>query len=250
MFTPKRLFFSLGFLFLTVIIGWTTWNFIIVRPKLIGNPIVRYNTESQITTNDTVDAAVIEKSQIGKNIKEHDTSETHKEPKVMSQSVREENKNTTASSTQKESDKYTDYPPKSNDKKLTAEELAKRRAEAKMIIKNYKIQVNELLNSTNELKKQSERSKASYNRNEMRAKLVKRLNSLSAEEQKAYFEDIKSGKAIDDALEKMMTAFKEEGIPDSFIGVYFELLKPQLAQKFDAEKHLEELRADGFKPKF
>ena len=84
----------------------------------------------------------------------------------------------------------------------------------------------------------------------MRAKLVKRLNSLSAEEQKAYFEDIKSGKAIDDALEKMRTAFKEEGIPDSFIGVYFELLKPQLAQKFDAEKHLEELRADGFKPKF
>lgn len=246
MFTRKHIILGLILSFLTVIIGWTTWYFVIVRPKLIAEPIIWYNTKSQITTDDKVNTAAGEKSQIRKI----GTAGTHKSPKVRSQSVREGNKNTTASSTQKEPDKYTDHPHKSNDKELTAEELAKRKAEIEEEVKNIKNQLNELNFSFDVIKKQAVRLKASSNKDEIRSKLVERLNSLSAEEQKAYFEDIKSGKAIDDALEKMRTAFKEEGIPDSFIGVYFELLKPQLAQKFDAEKHLEELRADGFKPKF
>ena len=79
---------------------------------------------------------------------------------------------------------------------------------------------------------------------------MKRLNSLSAEEQKNYFEDLRSGKTVDDTLETVRTTFKEGGIPDSFTVVFLELLKPRLAQELDAEKHLEELRADGFEPKF
>ncbi|MDE0482638.1 MAG: hypothetical protein OXI67_08690 [Candidatus Poribacteria bacterium] len=250
MFTWKRLFLSLGFLFLIVIIGWTTWYFTIVRPKLIGNPIVLYNTKPQITAADRVNAAVTEKSQIRKNTQENGTAETHKPPKVRSQFVREGNKNATASLTQKESDKHTEHPDKSNGKKLSDEELAKRKADAERILKHYRTQIDELLYSTNELKKESERFKASYNQNEMRAKLVRRLNSLSAEDQQNYFEDIKSGKAVDDALETVRTTFKEGGIPDSFTEVFLELLKPQFSGESYAEKHLEELRAHGFEPKF
>jgi len=245
MFTWKRLFLSLGFLFLTAIMGWTTWYFAIVRPKLIAEPVIRYNTKSQITEDDRVDTAG-EKSQISKNA----TAETHKDLKDRSQSVREGNKNATASLTQKESDKHTEHPDKSNGKKLSDEELAKRKADAERILKHFRTQIDELRYSTNELKKESERFKASYNQNEIRAKLVKRLNSLSAEDQKAYFEDIKSGKAVDDALETMKTTFKEGGIPDSFTEVFLELLKPQFSGESYAEKHLEELRAHGFEPKF
>ncbi len=246
MFTWKRLFLSLGFLFLTVIIGWATWYFTIVRPKLIAEPIIRYNTKPQITAADRVDAAAGEKSQIKKN----GTAETHKDLKDRSQSVREGNKNATASLTQKESDKHTEHPDKSNGKKLSDEELAKRKADAERILKHYRTQIDELRYSTNELKKESERFKASYNENEMRAKLVKRLNSLSAKEHQTYFEDIKSGKAVDDVLETVRSTFKEGGIPDSTVQVFLELLKPQFSGESYAEKHLEELRAHGFKPKF
>lgn len=246
MFTWKRLFFSLGFLLFIVTIGWTIWYFTIVRPKLIAEPIIRYNTKPQITAVDRVDASAGEKSHIKKN----GTAETHKDLKVRSQSVREGNKNATASSTQKELDKYTDHPQKYNDKELTAEELAKIRAEKAEEVKDIRNQLNELKYSSDVIKKRSEILKASYNKGEIQSKLVKRLNSLSAEDQKTYFEDIRSGKAVDDFLETVRTTFKDRGIPDSFTVVFLELLKPQLAQELDAEKHLEELRADGFEPKF
>lgn len=250
MFTWKRLFLSLGFLFLIVIIGWTTWYFSIVRPKLIGNPIVLYNTKPQITAADKVDAAVTEKSQIRKNTQENGAAETHKSSKVRSQSMHEENKNTTASPTQKEPDKDTDHPHKSNDKELTDEELAKRKAEIEEEMKDIRNQLNELNYSFDMIKKQAERLKASSNKDEIRSKLVKRLNSLSAEDQKAYFEDIRSGKAVDNFLETFRTGLTEKGIPNSFIQVYLEYLRPQLDQELDAEKHLEDLRAHGFEPKF
>ena len=250
MFTRKHIILGLVLSFLTVIIGWTTWYFVIVRPKLIAEPIIRYNTKSQITTDDKVNTAAGEKSQIRKI----GTAGTHKSPKVRSQSVREGNKNTTASSTQKEPDKYIDHPHKSNDKELTAEELAKRKAKRKAEIeeevKNIKNQLNELNFSFDVIEKQAVRLKASSNKDEIRSKLVERLNSLSAEDQEAYFEDIKSGKAIDNYLETFRTGLTEKGIPDSFIQVYLEYLRPQLSQDLDAEKYLKELREHGFEPKF
>ncbi|RKU29604.1 hypothetical protein C6497_05560 [Candidatus Poribacteria bacterium] len=63
MFTWKRLFLSLVFLFLTVILGWAAWYASIVRPKLIAEPVMRYNTESQTTMENTSDAASVETSQ-------------------------------------------------------------------------------------------------------------------------------------------------------------------------------------------
>lgn len=246
MFTWKRLFLSLGFLFLIVIIGWGTWYFTIPRSTLMVKPKTIYNTNPQLTVDDFPDSSEVKTHQTA----EYDTSESQNPPKVKSRLIREGNSNEESSSTQKELDKHIHQSPNSNDKKLSDEEFATRRATAEKEMNKINDQVNELSYSLNELKRQAEKLNASYNEDEIRAILVLRLNALSTEEQKAYFDDIKSGKAVDDTLETVKTTFKEGGIPDSFIEVFFELLKPQLAQELDAEKHLEELRAHGFKPKF
>lgn len=246
MFTWKRILFSLGFLFLIAILGWVIRYFTVVRPTFMEKPITRHNTTPQITVDDSPDSSNVKTHQT----EENDTSEAQNPPKVRSQSVREGNRNTASSPTQKVLDKQTHRSPNSNDKKLSDEEFAKRRTEAEKEVEKIINQVNELSYSLNELKKQAEKLNASYNEDEIRAKLVKRLNMLSAEKQKDYFEDIKSGKAIEDFLETFKTGLKEEGTPDSFIQVYLELLRPQLYKELDAEKHFEELRTHGFEPKF
>ncbi len=55
--------YSVGILAIVVVLGWTTWYFAIVHPKLIAEPIIRYNTESQIAADNTPDATSVKTSQ-------------------------------------------------------------------------------------------------------------------------------------------------------------------------------------------
>ncbi len=122
MLTLKRIFLASGILCVIGILGWTIWYSAIVRPKLVGKPVMRYNTKPQITADDKVDTAVGKKSQIGKNTQEDGTAETHKHP------VREGTENATLSSTQKESDQQAHS---SETHQHSEEELAKWEQEKK-----------------------------------------------------------------------------------------------------------------------
>ncbi len=247
MFTGKRLFFSLGFLFLIIIMVWVTWYFTIVRPKLIAEPVMRDNTKLQIATDDTVDAAVIKKSPIVENTQENDTSKTHKRPKAMSQSGHEGIENATSLRKQKESDSLTHHPDESNDhnhKDLSVEKME----EARKYIETVRNELNEFEARINELKKHSEIRNT---------ELANHLNTLSAKEQQAYFDNIRSGKV----LEKMPPNFfesarvnmqskdySEEAI-DEVLGL-FKQEGQNFASEAGAKRHLEKLKKYGFEPKF
>jgi len=243
MFTWKRLFLSLGFLFLIIIIGWTTWYFAVVRPKLIAEPIKRYNTESQITTDDTSDTGTVETSQEQKISQEKgETVNRHAEG---------EGTENTAPFVSEKLNQHTHHSHKSNGKELSAEELAKKKAEMERERKKFeaaRTQLNELQTSLNELKRHVEI------RNE---ELVNHLNSLSAEEQQAYFENIRSGKVLEElppnffelAKANMLSrGFSEETIDKTFGDLKREIQK--YASEAGAKRHLEKLRAHGFEPKF
>ena len=139
MFTWKRLSLSLGFLFLILIIGWTTWYFTIVRPKLIEDPITLYNTKSQITRDDTSDRATVETSQ-GQKI-------SQEENETVDRHVEGGGTENAAPLVSKELNQHTHHLDESNDEELSAEELAKKKAEMereRKVVETYKARVNEL----------------------------------------------------------------------------------------------------------
>ena len=106
----------------------------------------------------------------------------------------------------------------------------------------------------NELKKHAEiRNK----------ELANHLNSLSAKEQQAYFENIRSGKVLEELPPNFFelarvnlqskeyseeAIFKEEAIDKVLRGFKQEIQK--FASEAGAKRHLEKLRAHGFEPKF
>ena len=245
MFTWKRLFFSLGFLFLTVIIGWATWYFTIVRPKLIAEPVMRYNTESQTTMENTSDAAVAGKSHIKKDTQEDNTVQTHKHPENVSQSKREGSKNIASSPAQKESDQqaHSSKTHPHNDEEW-AKEL-KEIEEFSEIVRERTAGVKARLKLMEE-----NRAKRMYEK-------ANRLNSLSAEEQQAYFDNMRDGKEVAKILPNFFEALRNNAktldIPDEITDTFVENFKQRMQERTSeagVKRHLEELRAHGFKPKF
>ncbi len=242
MFTWKRLFLSLGFLFLIVIIGWTTWYFTIVRPKLIAEPVMRYNTESQTTMENTSDAASVETSQgqkISQEEDDDDTTDTHAES--------EGSVNTLPDSVSEVLNQHTHHPDDSNGhnhKDLSAEEMDKKRK----YLETVDNKINEFRVRINEGKKHSEiRNK----------EIANHLNSLSAEEQQAYFENIRSGKVLEEMppnfYESAKVNMRSKGHSEETIDEVLELFKQQIqnfASEAGAKRHLEMLRDHGFVPKF
>ncbi|MDE0635239.1 MAG: hypothetical protein OXI43_05215 [Candidatus Poribacteria bacterium] len=242
MFTWKRLFLSLGFLFLVIIIGWTTWYYAIVRPKLIAEPIILYNTKSQTTMENTSDAASVETSQgqkISQEEDDDDTTDTHVES--------EGSVNTLPDSVSEVLNQHTHHPDDSNGhnhKDLSAEEMDKERK----YLETIDNKINEFRARINEFKKQSEiRNK----------EIANHLNSLSAEEQQAYFENIRSGKVLEEMppnlFESLRVNGQSKGYSEEAIDEVLELFKQEI-QKFASEagakRHLEKLRDHGFVPKF
>ena len=134
------------------------------------------------------------------------------------------------------------HPPKTrphNDKELAA--LAEAREKREML-EEYLATVQADL--TNSASREAERKKAIYEE-------VKRLNSRSAEEQQAYFESIRSGKMLDDFIEKFRTEAKTQGFSDIVIETYIELFESLVSDPESmAIQELEKLRAHGFEPKF
>ena len=238
MFTWKRFFLSLGFLFLIVIIGWSTWYFTTVRPKLIRDPIVLYNTESEKTVDETPDAASVETSQ-GQKISRDDTTDTHADS--------EDTENTALPLVSEKLKQHTHHPDKSNDsnhKDLSAEEMDKKRK----YLETIDNKLNEIKAGIDEVKKQSEiRNK----------EIANHLNSLSAEEQQAYFENIRSGKVLEEMppnfFESLRVNGQSKGYSEETIDEVLELFKQQIqnfASEAGAKRHLEMLRDHGFVPKF
>ena len=224
--------------------GWTTWYLCVVRPQTTEKPAIKvFNTKNVRTIGDTPDAVTIETSQ-GQEISEN-------KEETVDRYAKGEGKENAAPLVSKESNQHTHHSDKSNDEEISAEELAKKNAEMERQRKEleaYKDRMNELGATLNELKKHSEiRNK----------EIANHLNSLSAKEQQAYFENIRSGKVLEEMppnfFESAKVNMQSKGYSEEVIDEGFRLFKQEI-QKFASEagakRHLEKLRTHGFEPKF
>ena len=192
---------------------------------------------------DIPDAASIETSQ------EQEISEN--EDKTVDRSAKDEGTENAASLVSKESNQHTHRSDKPNDEEISAEELVKKKAEMerqRKELETYKDRMNELGATLNELKKHSEiRNK----------EIANHLHSLSAKEQQAYFENIRSGKVLEEMppnfFESARVNMQSKGYSEEVIDEGLRLFKQEI-QKFASEagakRHLEKLRTHGFNPKF
>ncbi|RKU29603.1 hypothetical protein C6497_05555 [Candidatus Poribacteria bacterium] len=131
-----------------------------------------------------------------------------------------------------------------NHKDLSAEEMDKERKYMETV--NNKLSVFKA--RINEFKKHSEiRNKENANH----------LNSLSAEEQQVYFENIRSGKVLEEMppnffesarVNMQSKEYSEEAI-DEVLGSFKQVIQ-NFASEAGAKRHLEKLRDPGFEPKF
>lgn len=239
MFTWKRLFLRLVFLFLFIVIGWTTWYFAIVRPKLLDNPITVYNSDSHAKSDNTSDAETVNTFQ-GKKISQEENT-TDKRAK------REDPKNTTPRLMPEELKGHSHNPVKShtsNHKSLSHETGDRER----QYIETVTTELDEIKARLNALKKHSELRNI---------ELANHLNSLSAKEQQAYFENIRSGKVLEemppDFFEVARANLQSKEYSEETIDKVFGLFKQEIlkyASEAGAKRHLEKLRAYGFVPKF
>lgn len=243
MLTWKRIFLASCILCLTVIMGWTTWYFFVVRPKSTVKPAIKvFNTKNVSTMTDTPDAASIETSQGQKLSQEDDdTTDTHVESEGSVNIL------PAPDSVSEVLNQHTHHPDDSNGhnhKDLSAEEMDKERK----YIETVNNELNEFKAKINELKKHSEiRNK----------EIANHLNSLSAKEQQAYFENIRSGKVLEEMppnfFESARANAQSSGYSEEAIDIVLRGFKQEI-QKFASEagakRHLEKLRAHGFEPKF
>ena len=233
MFTWKRFFLASSILCVIVIIGWITWYFTIVHPKLIRESAMQYNynTESQIAA----DATSVETSQRQKI--------SQVESETVDRYVEGGGTENAAPLVSKELNQHTHHLDKPNDEELSAAELAKKKAEMESERKEfeaYKNRINESRARLNELNKHAEI------RNE---ELANHLNSLSAKKQQAYFENIRSGKVLEELppdffevtrANLLSKEFSEETIEKVLKGFKQEIQK--FASEAGAKRHLEMLR--------
>ena len=243
MFTWKRIFLAAGILCVTVIMGWATWYFCVVRPKLTAEPTIKvFNAKSTRTADDAQDVASVETSQGQKISQEEDDDDTTDTLVESEGSV-----NTLPDSVSEVLNQHTHHPDDSNGhnhKDLSAEEMDKKRK----YLETIDNKLNEIKAGIDEVKKQSEiRNK----------EIANHLNSLSAEEQQAYFENIRSGKVLEEMppnfFESARVNGQSKGYSEETIDEVLELFKQQIqnfASEAGAKRHLEKLREHGFKPKF
>ena len=243
MFTWKKIFLASGISCVIGILGWAIWYSAIVRPKLIARTgLCCYNTESQTTMENTSDAASVETSQGQKISQEEDDDDTTDTLVESEGSV-----NTLPDSVSEVLNQHTHHPDDSNGhnhKDLSAEEMDKKRK----YLETIDNKLNEIKAGIDEVKKQSEiRNK----------EIANHLNSLSAEEQQAYFENIRSGKVLEEMppnfFESLRVNGQSKGYSEETIDEVLELFKQQIqnfASEAGAKRHLEMLRDHGFVPKF
>ena len=202
-----------------------------------------FNTKNVRTIGDTPDTASIETSQ-GQEISEN-------EDETVDRRAEGDATENAASLVSKESNQHTHRSDKPNDEEISAEELAKKKTEMerqRRELEAYKVRVNEIGATLNELNKHSEiRNK----------EIANHLNSLSPKEQQAYFENIRSGKVLEEMapnfFESARVNMQSRGYSEETIDKVLKDFKQEI-QKFASEagakRHLEKLRTHGFNPKF
>ncbi|RKU30762.1 hypothetical protein C6497_03525 [Candidatus Poribacteria bacterium] len=238
----KHLFLSLGFLFLTVIIGWTTWYITIVRPKIISEPVVIYNVKEPKAANKNTDTLVVKSSEKKNNIQADDAI---KPQNGASQSKVVKEKNDSVETKQKsDQNKHS-----SETHQHSKEDLARWAKEIKELKDMEKVMNEKLAYFHADLKNIEKRSQRRLKEK------ANRLNSLSAKEQQAYFDDMRNGLAENpsDYFDSIQNTAQSAGIPDLLTSIFLEdfkqIIREGLSEE-DVREHLEELRAHGFKPKF
>ncbi|MDE0482639.1 MAG: hypothetical protein OXI67_08695 [Candidatus Poribacteria bacterium] len=243
MFTWKRLFFSLGFLFFVVIIGWTTWYITIVRPKIISEPVVIYNVKEPKAAKKTTDTLVVKSSEKKNNIQAD--GDTNKPQNGESQSKVVKEKNDSVETKQKlDQNKHS-----SETHQHSKEDLARWAKEIKELEDMEEVINEKLVYIQADLRNIEKRSQRRLQEK------ANRLNSLSAEEQQAYFDNMRNGLAEipSDYFDSIQNTAQSAGIPDLLTSFFLEDFRQIIREGISEEEvreHLEELRAHGFKPKF
>ena len=236
--------YSVGILAIIGVLGWTTWYITIVRPKIISEPVVIYNVKKPKAAEKTTDTLPVKISEKKGNI-QADDAEAKKFQNGVSQSKVVQRNNTSAQTKQKsEENKHS-----SETHQHSKEDLARWAKEIKELEDKEKVINEEFALFQADLRNIEKRSQRRLNEK------ANRLNSLSAEEQQAYFDNMRNGSAEipSNYFESIRNTAQSLGIPDLLTDVFLEDFRQRIREGISEEgvrEHLEELRAHGFKPKF
>lgn len=243
MFTWKRIFLSIGSLFFIVIIGGTTWYITVVRPKIISEPVVTYNVKEPKAAKKTTDSLVVKTSEKKNKIQADDDTNKPQNSESQSKFVKEKNDSVV---TKQKSDQN---KHSSETHQHSKEDLARWAKEIKELEDMEEVINERLANIQADLRNIEERSQSRLKEK------ANRLNSLSAKEQQAYFDNMRNGLAEipSDYFDSIQHTAQSAGIPDLLTFVFLEDFRQKLREGISEEgvrEHLEEFRAHGFKPKF
>lgn len=240
----KRSLFVVVILCVAVIVGWAAWYHIIVNPRLTKEPVKVYNTpqrtlddSSEILPNSVpVDSDVDSQVQVSNSSKRRTPKNVPNSPEAISSTTNPK----------------THQHEHENEQGLSKEELAELREKNKEELLKFQ-ELKEHLSNTDISKVSSVHSELSKITATLEANLpdlADRLNSLSAAEQKSYFDSIRSGKSIDYVIETIRNGFTDEQLASESMQRLLKDMRNKLSYTSDADRHLEELQKYGFKPKF
>ena len=240
----KHIILSLGILSFIIIIGGTTWYITIIRPKTISEPVVVYNVKEPKPTKNTTNRLPVKTSEKMHNIQADDT-EANKHQNGVSQSKIIQKKNASAQTKQKS--EQNKHSPETH--QHSKEDLARWAKEIKELEDREKVIHEKFALFQANLRNIEKRSQRRLNEK------ANRLNSLSAEEQQAYFDNMRNGlpEIPSDYFESIRNRAQSIGIPNLLTDVFLKDFRQSIQDGISEEgvrEHFEELRAHGFNPKF
>lgn len=239
----KNLFLSLGIIFF-IIIGGTTWYITIIRPKTISEPVVIYNVKEPKVSENTTETLLVKTSEKKDNI-QADDAEAKKLQNGMSQSKTVQRENTTAQTKQKS--EQNKHSPETH--QHSKEDLARWAKEIKELEDMEEVMNEKFALFQANLRNIEKRSQRRLNEK------ANKLNSLSAQKQQAYFDNMRNGlpELPSDFFESIRNSAQSAGIPNLLTDIFLEDFRQSIQDGISEEgvrKHFEELRAHGFNPKF
>lgn len=240
----KHIILSLGIIFFIVIIGGTTWYITIIRPKTISEPVVIYNVKEPKVSENTTETLLVKTFEKKDNI-QADDAEAKKLQNGMSQSKVVQRNNASAQTKQKS--EQNKHSPETH--QHSKEDLARWAKEIKELEDREKVIHEKFALFQANLRNIEKRSQRRLNEK------ANRLNSLSAEEQQAYFDNMRNGlpELPSDFFESIRNSAQSAGIPNLLTDIFLKDFRQRIRESVSEEgvrEHFEELRTHGFKPKF
>lgn len=240
----KHFFLSLGILSFIFIIGGITWYITIVRPKIISEPAVIYNVKEPKAAENNIDTLPI-KTSVKKNKFQADDTKANKHQNGVTQSKIVQEKNASAQTKQKSDEKKhasKTHQHSKEDLEKWAKEIKELEDMEEVINEKFALFQADLRN----IEKRSQR------RLNEKANI---LNSLSAEEQQVYFDNMRNGlpEIPTNYFESIRNRAQSVGIPNLLTNVFLEDFRQSIQEGISEEgvrEHLEKLRDHGFEPKF